>query len=55
MLIYGKFIFYDDVPNVTQTFGQIWEYVAMAGVYALLYIGVALRIAVAMFRTRELT
>jgi ABC-type transport system involved in multi-copper enzyme maturation permease subunit len=54
LLIYGTFTFRDDIAKVP-TLGEIWQYVAMAGVYAALYIGAILSIAVAMFRTRELT
>jgi hypothetical protein len=53
-LIYGTFTYRDDIPNVP-TMMQIWGYVAMAGLYAVLYISAILSIAVAMFRTRELT
>jgi ABC-type transport system involved in multi-copper enzyme maturation permease subunit len=54
LLIYGTFTYRDDIPNVP-TMMQIWGYVAMAGLYAVLYISAILSIAVAMFRTRELT
>ncbi len=36
------------------TWGQIWQYVGLASVYGLLYIGAALSVAIALFRNREL-
>lgn len=36
------------------TWGQIWEYVGMASVYGVMYIGAALSAAIALFRNREL-
>jgi len=56
VLIYGNFLCgKEDLANVTVTLAQIWQYVAWAGLYAVLYVGAALAIAVALFRTRELT
>jgi ABC-type transport system involved in multi-copper enzyme maturation permease subunit len=59
-LIYGYYTighqesidyFRKGVPSL----GEIWEYTALAGVYAVFYIGAALSVAMALFRTRELT
>ncbi len=65
VLIYGNIGYSQSVLNMTVPaqiwhcltveLWPIWQYVAMAGVYAVLYIGAALSIAVALFRTRELT
>ncbi|HVX87128.1 MAG TPA: ABC transporter permease subunit [Phycisphaerae bacterium] len=54
-LIYGQFNYKlgDQVAGLP-TYGQIWEYTCMAGVYAVLYITAALSFGVAAFRTREL-
>ena len=54
LLIYGRYSYQNDVPDVT-TLAQVWQYVGLAAVYALMYIGAALSVAVALFRTRELT
>lgn len=37
------------------TIGQVWEYVSLATIYGMMYIGAALSAAVALFRNRELT
>lgn len=39
-----------DIPS----YGLIWQYTAMAALYAVLYVGAALSLATALFRTREL-
>jgi len=36
------------------TWGEIWQYVGMASLYGVMYIGAALSAAVALFRNREL-
>lgn len=41
--------------NTIPTWGQIWQYVGVAALYGVFYIGAALSAAVALFRTRELT
>jgi hypothetical protein len=54
-LVYGNFNYgmwdYPGLPS----YGQIWQYVGVAGVYSMFYIAAALSFGIALFRTRELT
>lgn len=59
-LIYGDYILgsWESAKYLGQTlptYAQIWGYTAWSGVYALLYIGASLALALVLFRTRELT
>lgn len=55
LLLYGTIrVGNEALPSAITTYGQIWSYVAMTGVYGLFYIGAALGLATMLFRTREL-
>ena len=41
--------------NLVPSYAQIWQYVSIAAVYALFYIGSALSLGMALFRSRELS
>ncbi len=54
-LIYRQFTVGSEYIKGAPSYGQIWGYVGFASLYGLLYIGIGLSLAIAMFRTRELT
>jgi ABC-type transport system involved in multi-copper enzyme maturation permease subunit len=55
-LVYGDYNYGAErvIPGLP-SYTQIWDYVAFAAMYAVLYISAALSFGVALFRTRELT
>ncbi len=54
-LVYRPFTVGQHYVKGGPTLSQIWQYVGLACVYSVLYIGGALGVAMAMFRNRELT
>jgi ABC-type transport system involved in multi-copper enzyme maturation permease subunit len=61
-LVFGVYIYGSNDPTIPAgasaglpTYGQIWRYVGLSSVYALFYIGAALSLGMALFRSRELT
>jgi len=55
-LLYGQYTLGSEEPiNGVPTYAQIWQYVGMSALYAIIYIGAALSFGIAAFRTRELT
>jgi ABC-type transport system involved in multi-copper enzyme maturation permease subunit len=60
-LVFGNYAlskndtYYLTTPGVIPSYAQIWQYVGLSAVYALFYIGAALSLGMALFRSRELT
>jgi hypothetical protein len=58
-LVFGDYILskkeWDLAGGSLPTYGQMWQYVGIACVYAVFYIGASLSFGMALFRSRELT
>jgi ABC-type transport system involved in multi-copper enzyme maturation permease subunit len=60
-LVFGNYVlgnhdlYYEATPGIIPTYGDIWQYVGLAAVYSMFYIGAALSLGMALFRSRELT
>lgn len=54
-LLYGQYNYKGENIAGLPSYGQIWQYTVMAGVYALLYISAVISFGIAAFRTRELS
>jgi ABC-type Na+ efflux pump permease subunit len=60
-LVFGDYIYGAHDPTLAAgtpgfpTYAQIWQYVGVSTLYALFYIGSALALGMALFRSRELT
>jgi ABC-type transport system involved in multi-copper enzyme maturation permease subunit len=53
-LIFSDYALHEGSPG-EPTYAQIWQYVGLAGAYAIVYIGAVLSFGVGLFRTRELS
>ncbi len=54
-LLFGQYNYGTEAVEGIPSYSQIWQYTALACVYAMLYISAVISFAIAAFRTRELT